>query len=709
MPQSVRPKGRICRVTAVAAVLALVLAGCTSSEQAGSGADAGAVVLGAAAAPAGKYVSPNGNNSNSGASPDQAFKTVAYAVKQLNPGDTLFIMEGEYFENERPDSAVVVNKSGTPNAWITITAQPGATPILRSNQSNGIKVEGANYVVISNLELIGNPNGGTSSYSGSGINVDAIYGPAKNHHVKVLNNKISGFGAGGIPITGSSHVEIRGNVIHNLAEVEWTQHSGISILESFNMGFGNDGNGYSNYITGNVVYQVENKVRDNHGRFTDGNCIIMDRTNINNYSGRTLIANNLCLDNGGRGIQIFESKHVDVVNNTVYKNLKTGEIASSGGELGAFYSSDVEFANNLVWARNGLKPARTFDSSNIRFTKNMYLSDTAPEYNGASNSGDMRVSPSTAVAKNPSTNPNPANFALVNGSPAINAGTNKFNGVNPTDYSGANRVAGGTVDLGAFESSSSAPAPTTTPTTAAPTTQKPTTTKAPTTKAPTTKAPTTQKSTTTNQPTTTRKPTTKPPTTQRSTTTELPSGSTIVVTSTTAKPASGDSRSATTSADRSAPTSVPRPPSSPVSAAQGSSSTSVPSDTDRAVSSATGNRPTTSTTGAAAVDPSPSTERSSGTFRSPGAQPSGSVSSTVPPSAFDGVRSPADGAVDTVPTTARQSEEFPEETEVPEVLAFDGDPISQPPIPLEIPASAALALGLLFSYYRPRWIDRQLG
>ena len=470
MPQSVRQRGRVCRVMVVAAVLALVLASCTSSERADPEYDSGAAVLGAAAAPTGKYVSPNGNNSNPGTSPDQAFKTVAYAVKQLNPGDTLFIMEGEFFENERPDSAVVVNKSGTPNAWITITAQPGATPILRSNQSNGIKVEGANYVVISNLELIGNPNGGTSSYSGSGINVDAIYGPAKNHHVKVLNNKISGFGAGGIPITGSSHVEIRGNIVHNLGEVEWTQHSGISILESFNMGFGNDANGYSNYITGNVVYQVENKVRDNHGRFTDGNCIIMDRTKINNYSGRTLIANNLCLDNGGRGIQIFESKHVDVVNNTVYQNLKTGEIASSGGELGAFYSEDVEFANNIVWARNGLKPARTFDSSNIRFTKNMYVANTGAEYNGASNDGDVRVEPGTAVAANPSTNPNPANFALVGNSPAINAGSGKFNGVNKTDYTGASRVAGGTVDLGAFESSSTAPAPTTVPATAAPTT-----------------------------------------------------------------------------------------------------------------------------------------------------------------------------------------------------------------------------------------------
>ncbi len=432
-------------------------------------------MLGAAAAPPGKYVSPGGSDGNPGTSPDQPFKTVAYAVKQLNPGDTLYVMEGEFFENERGDSSVVVDRSGLPDAWITITAQPGATPILRSNQSNGIKVEGASYIEVSNLELVGNPTGGTSSYSGAGINVDSIYGPAKNHHVRILNNRISGFGAGGVPVTGSSHVEVRDNVIHNVAEVEPTQHSGISILESFNMGFGDDSNGYSNYITGNVVYQVENKNRDNLGRFTDGNCIIMDRTNINNYSGRTLIANNLCIDNGGRGIQIFESKHVDVVNNTIYQNLKTPEIASSGGELGSFYSSDVEFANNLVFARNGLKPARSFDSSNIRFVKNLYVADTAPEYNGASND-DRRVAPGTPVVSSPSTNPNPTNFELKTGSPAVDAGTNKFNSVMARDVTGAARVAGEAVDLGALESSSSAPAPTTqAPAAAAPaqTTQAP--------------------------------------------------------------------------------------------------------------------------------------------------------------------------------------------------------------------------------------------
>ena len=698
MPLSVRRPGRLCRVTAIAAVLALSLASCTTDDGAESPAVDGAAVMGAAAALPGKYVSPNGDNSNPGTSPDRPFRTVAYAVKQLNPGDTLYVMEGEFFENERGDSAVVVSRSGTPDAWITITAQPGATPILRSNQSNGIKVEGASYIEVSNLELVGNPTGGTSSYSGAGINVDSIYGPAKNHHVRVLNNRISGFGAGGIPVTGSSHVEIRNNVIHNVAEVEPSQHSGISILESFNMGFGNDSNGYSNYITGNVVYQVENKNRDHLGRFTDGNCIIMDRTNINNYSGRTLIANNLCLDNGGRGIQIYESKHVDVVNNTIYKNLKTPEIASSGGELGAFYSSDIEFANNLVFSRNGLKPARTFDSSNIRFVKNLYVADTAPEYNGASND-DRRVAPGTPVATGPSTNPNPANFELQSGSPAIDAGTNKFNTVMAKDVVGAARVAGGAIDLGALESSSSAPTPTTTP----PTTAKPATTKPPTTQPPTTTPATSKPSTTTGgadgstsststesgesaPPTTSSTAVSRPPTTVGAASDETESQSI----STTSDPDTGGSSGTD-------PTVV-----------GSSTSTSVPAlQSDSGVSAAAASVPTTENTATFdsenELDGSDFDDFADGT---PGGSvieaavvtPSQGPAAGAPTVFSNGEPSPADGARD-------RNLSF----EAPGTLAFDDSPAPQAPIPVEIPLAAVVALTLLASYYRPRWTEQELG
>ncbi len=753
MPLPVRRTGALLRLLSLVLTIGVVGAACSFGAGDSRTANDGAEVLGASSALPGKYVSTTGNNGNSGNAPDQAYRTLAHAVKQLGPGDTLYVMEGDYFENDRPDSAVAITNSGTPQAWITITAFPGATPIIRSNQSNGIKVDGASYVEISNLELIGNPTGGTSSYSGSGINVDAIYSPARNHHIRILNNTISGFGAGGIPVTGSSHVEIRNNVIHDVAEVEWTQHSGISILESFNMGFGNDSNGYSNYITGNTIYRVENKVRDNSGRFTDGNCIIMDRTKINSYTGRTLIANNLCLDSGGRGVQVYQSRHVDVVSNTIFQNLKTGEIASSGGELGAFYSEDVHFANNLVFARSGLMPARTYDASNIRFTNNLYVGDTDPQYNGAANNGDRRVGSGTSVVASPSTNPNPANFKLVSGSPAVNAGTNTFDGVVATDYLGAARPAGGATDIGALESGSSAPVATTAaPTTAAPTTAAPTTaapaTAAPATAAPTTRPPTTVATTT--KPTSSQAPSSVPETT-------VPDSSDSV-----AEPVPTDLVS----------TIVPRPPTTSAAAVDDGSASDPNSQQSAAVEAASTTSSSTSTSIAAApgstaasVSPTPSStvtgssstvepRRESAVSPSPAAIPPGEAGPTLstattidfgepagprfdfddsqfspprPPQEVSDVTSVPASTVGSVkrslapPSTVfgsdgpgpadggPASELGARERNSSEPLAFDDVAIPQAPTPVELPLGIMASIGLVLSYYRPTQLEAGLG
>ncbi|NNF54397.1 MAG: hypothetical protein HKN03_08140 [Acidimicrobiales bacterium] len=737
MPLPVRRTGALIRLLTLVLTIGVVGSACSFGTGGSGNANGGAEVLGASSALPGKYVSTTGNNGNSGNAPDQAYRTLAHAVKQLTPGDTLYVMEGDYFENERPDSAVAITNSGTPQAWITITAFPGATPIIRSNQSNGIKVDGASYVEISNLELIGNPTGGTSSYSGSGINVDAIYSPAKNHHIRILNNTISGFGAGGIPVTGSSHVEIRNNVIHDVAEVEWTQHSGISILESFNMGFGNDSNGYSNYITGNTIYRVENKVRDRSGRFTDGNCIIMDRTKINSYTGRTLIANNLCLDSGGRGVQVYQSRHVDVVNNTIFQNLKTGEIASSGGELGAFYSEDVHFANNLVFARNGLMPARTYDASNIRFTKNLYVGDTDPQYNGAANNGDRRVGSGTAVVASPSTNPNPANFKLVSGSPAVNAGTNAFDAVVSRDYLGAQRPAGGATDIGALESGSSAPVATTAPpTTAAPTTA------APTTAAPTTAKPTTSEPTTV----TTSAPTTQPP----KPATTVPEASTSVATTELVptivpRPPTTASPSTTTAAGEDASASaVDSKPSTAAAAAPSSSLAAAPAES-------TTSAPATSSTSPSSNPVEPSQE--SAVSPAPAAVPPGDAGPTSGPattidfgvpegprfdfddSQFSPPRPPEEVSVTSLPAStigsvkrslAPPSTIFDSDGPGPadgepvvdfgarernasEPLAFDDVTVPQAPTPAEVPLGILASAGLLLSYYRPTQLEAGLG
>lgn len=408
--------------------------------------------------PPGLYVSPSGDDANSGASPEDAFETLAYAVKQLNPGDTLWVLEGEYVENERKDSGVVVDRSGTDDDWIRIAAFPGAAPVIRTDHKNGMKIEGASYVEVRGLTFVGSIDqsrldADPTDYSGAGINVDAIYTDGvRNHHVRVTGNTISGFGAGGIPVTGTSHVEIRDNLIFNVASVDPSQHSGISILEPFNLGFPDDQDGYSNYITGNTVYGVENTVRDVNGLITDGNCVILDRTNKNDYEGRTLVANNFCVDNGGRGVQVYQSSRVDVVNNTLFGNSRSDEIAARGGDLGAFESEDVTFANNLVFTLGGHHPARAFQSSEISFENNLFVATRGADYDGSQNQGDQVITDqSIPVAVSPSTNALAELFELVAESAAVDAGTVRFADVVDRDFLGRTRQLGGTPDIGAFE------------------------------------------------------------------------------------------------------------------------------------------------------------------------------------------------------------------------------------------------------------------
>gem|GEM_PF-3274708 len=79
------------------------------------------------------YVSPSGNNSNSGTS-GSPWGTISHAVTQLLPGDTLLLKSGTY--NERV--YVPPTSSGTPDYRVTIKPDVGATPVL---DGTGIKAD----------------------------------------------------------------------------------------------------------------------------------------------------------------------------------------------------------------------------------------------------------------------------------------------------------------------------------------------------------------------------------------------------------------------------------------------------------------------------------------------------------------------------------------------------------------------------------------
>ena len=115
---------------------------------------------------------------------------------------------------------------------------------------------------------------------------------------------------------------IEGNTVHDNAMRSHYQGSGITLFQA--RGPVNGGNAFTNVIRGNYVYGNRNEVRHRDGRLTDGNCIILDKFDEVGYTGRTLIENNVCAENGGRGIHAYRSSNFVARNNTLWQNMGSG-------------------------------------------------------------------------------------------------------------------------------------------------------------------------------------------------------------------------------------------------------------------------------------------------------------------------------------------------------------------------------------------------
>ena len=86
-----------------------------------------------------------------------------------------------------------------------------------------------------------------------------------------------------------------------------------------------------------------------NNRVTDGNGIIIDDNRHDQsetpqpFSGRTLLVDNICYGNGGRGINVFSSDHVDVFNNTLFDNAQTTRISNPAYEVAISDESSIGF------------------------------------------------------------------------------------------------------------------------------------------------------------------------------------------------------------------------------------------------------------------------------------------------------------------------------------------------------------------------------
>ncbi len=421
------------------------------------------------------FVSPSGNDSNTGLSQESPFKTIQKAANLTLPGDTVFLMSGTFlFQNTN----LSITRSGKVNEWITYKALKGHQPKIKEIGKvwQTVLIE-ADYIVFEGVELEGdmqNPeltletaqayseeviallaSGGTINYNKyAEYNTNGIVlggnNSKGNHDFIVCNCKIHDFPASGIGTARSERITVDNNLIYNVNNYTMWPSSAISLYHLSNL---DAETGYKNFIRRNVCYNSKAFVKwiSTNG-LSDGNGIIIDdsRNEQNGaltkvpYLGRTLIENNLCYNNGGSGIHAYNSDHVDIINNTTFNNGLVVDYA----EIFQADASDGMVMNNIMYAKNNGAVNSAGNIQNVGYDYNIYFNG----YAAVKGTHDKFADPMFA---NASIDPLLADFHLTEGSLAIDYATSVFTepaSAPASDILGNVRPQGNGIDAGAYES-----------------------------------------------------------------------------------------------------------------------------------------------------------------------------------------------------------------------------------------------------------------
>jgi parallel beta-helix repeat protein len=411
----------------------------------------------------------SGRDTNNGRSPGSPFRTLNKAASVVQPGWTVFAMDGTY-TSDGTIEPLTISRSGTKDAWITFTAAPGQHPVIQIPRGAGawagIHLLGVAYVIIDGFEVVGQngsitereaaANDGTQAVLNENcIYVDGMgYGdvhPAIPHDIIIRNSILHDCSAGGIQANVADALTIEHNTVYNTSWWTIFGSSGIALYHLTDAPESTTTNGYKNFIVGNRVYNNRNNMPShptdgNPPAIYDGNGIIVDDARHSQppvgvhdkqfvpYTGRTYIANNIVHDNGGRGIHAYSSNHVDIVNNTAYNNVLSSSPHIEWAEIDAYRCSDVNLLNNVAINLVG-KDVNTDDGN--RYDYNVWDAARVPTRG-----------PHDVVGAALLTDPAKGNFAPAAGSPALRSGTSTLA---PADDFYGNPRPAGAIDRGAIQ------------------------------------------------------------------------------------------------------------------------------------------------------------------------------------------------------------------------------------------------------------------
>ena len=300
------------------------------------------------------YASPNGGTNAAGSRADPL--ELQSALNAMSGGDVLILLNGTY---NTSNEFGVYFRSGTASQPTTVRAENRWGAKIRGDgQYSVFTVQNSDHVVIDGLD-VGPQSAGSPSFDDvTGIRIDNC------NYVTVRNCFAHDVGCNGIASIGSDYITFEYNVARDNAKKSVLNCSGFSIYQPKQL---NNNGGYHMVIRGNVAFENEVNLNFVNGGVsapqpTDGNGIIIDdfnnsQNNSQNgkYTAATLVENNLCFNNGGCGIKVYESENVMVRNNTLWHNLfilRFYPIAFAELDFSYTASSQLTAANNIVVASN---------------------------------------------------------------------------------------------------------------------------------------------------------------------------------------------------------------------------------------------------------------------------------------------------------------------------------------------------------------------
>ena len=415
------------------------------------------------------YVSPNGNDRNSGTI-EAPFKTLQKAFDTVEVGETIAIRGGSY--NERG----ILRTSGTQQQPITIQAYANENPVLdgtgligNGNSDWGLLVlESVKNVVVDGLSFVNSM--GCGLYA-RGAGNEAI--TVKNCIARNCLSSAISFGA---DYNASSHITVTGNRVDNCSQ-QFREAISLRTVDHFEISHNEVSNvikesidaksGCTNGdIFGNIVINgghvgiyidagfantpVSRNIRIYNNKLVNPQVTAIAIASEEGNEGCDIhVFNNLIYDfNKAQGAGIKVAKNSDsgndgylhdiyIYNNTVVGRAQQGLYVNLGGVRNIVFRNNISMHNASQMALN---TANGVDPNEITIENNLYYGPVQTPGQQAVTVADINaVFVDLTVA----------DFHLKKGSPAIDKGT--ATSAPTTDLDGLSRPQGAGIDIGCYE------------------------------------------------------------------------------------------------------------------------------------------------------------------------------------------------------------------------------------------------------------------